>query len=432
MRHDGDELGGTTRASGREVFAGVAAGPVAVVMFVASCIAVDGGLGRGSLRGDVGYYASIAERVRGGAIPYHDFYLEYPPGALPVFVFPEALPGLSYTTWFNLLMTACGAGSILCARLVLRRLGAGLSRTMFALGTMSVSPLLLGSIMINRYDLVLALLLTATLALLLSDRVGWSSATLAIAFVAKLLPLLLIPVIAVRVARSSGRRALVRALLIFAGLSAAVFVPFASIAFGGVGFSIWSQTRRDLHIESFGASVLLAADKMGFYEAQWVWGAPAQIDLAGALPDAVGVLSTLVQLCALAAVVIAFARGAADAERLVAAFVAGVTALLVLGKVLSPQFLVWLVPLVPLLCGRIGRTAIVLLAGALIVTQVESAHDRDVGSGLRGGDWTVWALLGRNMLLVGIFVLAFLQLRQLTPVGRGSAQPLDPADKDLR
>lgn len=178
----------------------------------------------------------------------------------------------------------------------------------------------------------------------------------------------------------------------------------------------------DLHIESLGASVLLAADKVGLYRAEWVWGAPAQIDLAGGLPDAVGMASTIIQFGALAAVVITFARGDGGQERLIAAFTAAVIALVALGKVLSPQFLIWLVPLVPLLGGRAGRIATMLLAGALVVTQVESAHDRDAASGLRGGDWTVWALLGRNTLLVAIFVLAFLRLWQLKPTQASSAR----------
>ena len=67
---------------------------------------------------------------------------------------------------------------------------------------------------------------------------------------------------------------------------------------------------------------------------------------------------------------IAFARGPATRRRFLRYTAASVCAFIAFGKVLSPQFLLWLVPLVPLVRGRRGVAATVLLTVALVLTQV--------------------------------------------------------------
>ena len=48
------------------------------------CVVVPGGLLSRSWGGDVYYYRQIGQHIVDGLMPYHQFYLEYPPGALAV------------------------------------------------------------------------------------------------------------------------------------------------------------------------------------------------------------------------------------------------------------------------------------------------------------------------------------------------------------
>ena len=83
------------------------------------------------------------------------------------------------------------------------------------------------------------------------------------------------------------------------------------------------------------------------------------------------------------------------------------TAWTVFGKVLSPQYMTWLAPLVPLAAGRRGLQAAAVFLAALMLTQVEYFGG---DHGLRDQDWVVWALLLRNALLVWSFALLYVQL----------------------
>jgi hypothetical protein len=75
--------------------------------------------------------------------------------------------------------------------------------------------------------------------------------------------------------------------------------------------------------------------------------------------------------------------------------------------VLSPQYLVWLVPLVPLVGGLRGRAATATLLAALGLTQLELqgyVH-------LSIQDYAVWSLVARNVLLVLLVALLVDALR---------------------
>src|SRR5207244_10972512 len=159
-----------------------------------------------------------------------------------------------------------------------------------------------------------------------------------------------------------------------AGAGAAVvvacFVPFLAVAPDGVWGSVVRQTTRPLQIESLGAAALIVAHHVGGLGLTMRTGFGSQ-NLVGALPHDVGRALTVLQVLAILGIWLWFWRGdMASRERVVVASAASVCAFVALGKVLSPQFLIWLVPLVPLVRGRRGLVASGLLAAALVLTQL--------------------------------------------------------------
>jgi hypothetical protein len=409
-------------ASAARVRRGTASWPilaaVAALLFLVACALARGGFFSAADPGDVGRYHEFAARMLDGEVPYRDFYMEYPPGAVPTFLAPTALDWLAgYNLAFKLTVALAGVALVAALVAVLARLGVPARGGAVAVGVVVATPVALGAVVLNRYDLWPALLVVLALLALLDGRATLGFGLLAAGCAVKVYPAVLLPVAAIHVLRTTGTRALVRASVVFGVVLVVIAAPLALLAPGGFGYSVKTQVVRQLQLESLASSVLLAADKAGAYTARIVPGSPGSIDLSGTVPDALGVLTTLLLVAALAVVVLLYWRGREGAELLVLGFAASVTAFVTFSKVISPQFLVWLVPLVPLVAGRLRPALAGLLLAILVTTQVEVVWEHP----LRALGWPVWVLLARNALLVGLFVLLLLALHaRRRPVARAA------------
>ena len=381
-----------------------------------------GTLARGQIR-DTQLYARYGDAIARGGVPYRDIRPEYPPGALAVFV----LPSLghegdqhAYDRWFDRLMALCGCVTIGGAALSLRALGAGTIRTVAALGSIAVSPLLLGSVVLSRFDFWPAALVALALAALLWRRFALSAVALGVAIAAKLWPVVLAPLAFVWIWRMRGPRAAIAWTAGLVAVDAACFLPFAVLSPDGLGASFHAQLARPLQLESLGGSLLIAAHHVAGTTLHVTTSFGSQ-NLTGPGADATEVLTNAVGLTAIVAVWLLYARGPATAERLVAHAAGAVAVLIAFGKVFSPQFLVWLVPVVPLVRGRRGLGAGVALATALVLTQ--SWFPRHYWSLAHGfASRESWLLLARDLVVVALAgVLAWPRLEH-EALGEGRAR----------
>jgi hypothetical protein len=133
-------------------------------------------------------------------------------------------------------------------------------------------------------------------------------------------------------------------------------------------------------------------------------------NLVGTGPDVLAGFQTLLQAVVLIGIWVWYARGPADRERLVRASAASVCAFIALGKVFSPQFLIWLVPLVPLVRGRRGLVASGLLLAAMVVTQAWFPF-RYWALALAFDPAASWLVLVRDLLMVGLIVALLVPFR---------------------
>jgi len=376
----------------------------AVGLFLASLTLLHWGWYQHALILDTVEYHRFGAAIMDGHVPYRDFGVEYPPGALPVFALPAlGKPSFSlYNREFQLLMALCGVGALAAMASVLRSLRASAERQAAALGFFALAPLVLGSVILYRYDLWPAALTVAGLAAVGAPRERLGLAAIGLGIAAKAFPAVVLPPVLAYVWRTRGRGEALRCLGVAAATTAVVVLPFLAIAPHGVWESIVRQTTRPLQIESLGSALLLAAHHVGGLALTMDSSRGSQ-NLGGSLPDAVGSISSALLVVVLLALWVAFARGPATGERLVRYSAASLVAFVALGKVLSPQFLIWLLPLVPLVRGRRGLAASALLGLSLLLTQVWFP--------IRYFDLVAfeafpsWVLLARDLVLVALLVV---------------------------
>jgi hypothetical protein len=383
----------------------------AVGLFAVSLTLLHWGWYQHALILDTLEYHRYGSAIVDGKVPYRDFGVEYPPGALPAFVTPAVgKPAFTlYNREFQVLMALCGAGALAAMALVLRSLGATLERAAAALGFFALAPLVLGSVILYRYDLWPAALTVAGLAGILAGRERLGFAALGLGIAAKAFPVVVLPPALVYVWRTRGRREALVCLGVAVAVVAVVVVPFLALAPHGVWESIVHQASRPLQIESLGSAILLAAHHAGGL-ALTLDSSHGSQNLGGALPDAVGAVSSALLAAALVTTWLVAARGPATGERLARYTAASVAAFAAFGKVLSPQFLIWLLPLVPLVRGRRGLVASSLLALALLLTQVWFP--------IRYWDlvqfeaFPSWVVLARDLVLVALFAALIAPARE--------------------
>ena len=383
----------------------LSAAAVAAAVFLGSWLAIHEGFYARDRLDDTPVYERYGEAMRDGQVPYRDFAVEYPPAALPAFVLPTFVD--DYEGAFEWLMAACGL--LLVAALAWARASPP------ALAFAALWPLALGSVALARYDLWPVALTAGALAALLNGRNRLGAGVLGLAAAAKLFPAVLAPLAAVWIWRRAGPRAALVGGGVFVAVLAAAFMPFAVLGAGGLAESFGRQLSRPVQIESlWGAMLILRQDVE-------VVSSHGSQNVAGTLGDAVGIAATVVQLTALVAVWLSFARGPATRERFVRYAALALVTLVALGKVLSPQFLIWLIPVVALA----GLGPMLVLGAALVLTQVwfpfrywDYARTLD--------EAVTWLVLARDLVLVALSGLLLAAARRRSPARPRRTPPPRP------
>ncbi len=349
-------------------------------------------------------YHHAGEALLRGKIPYRDFFIEYPPGSLLAFVPPALFSSnrVDYTGLFAMEMALVAVAALVLTALAAKRLWGPWAYVIPAI-TFTAAALVLHNLILARYDAVVTLTLAiSTLCVALGGRyVLLAYFSLGFGAAAKLVPALAtVPLATLRKGAARGYAAFFAVLTLF-------FVPPLLLAGDRFIRSFAYQTDRGLQVESVAASVLMKLGWVGRttfdYGAIEVRGRGVEFASSLSFP-----LTAVLLLITALMMYREYLRGRLGVEQYPRYAAALILAYMLGSKVLSPQYMLWLLPLIPL-AGRgfvrIGISAVFLAACG--VTRLVLIHYRDlVYLRFPGPD----LLLARNLLLLLLWALLLFML----------------------
>ncbi len=358
---------------------------------------------------DVNLYRVYAGRIAHGAVPYRDVRIEYPPGATGLFSLVWWIPG-NYRTDFSAVMLLCLCICLLGVVQTARALGYSPVRQALAGGIVAASPLLLGSLVGARFDMAVAAIVVWMLYAAVTERWRWMWLLLAAGILIKLVPLALIPLLVLWHARRVDWRAAVAGAVASVAVAAAVVIPFAVLSWSGTWYAAAYNLRRPPQVESVIASLFLAAHTVGGMHVPIVLSY-GSINIAGHRPHllanafSVALVALVLVIAVRCAQLLARAHPTRATEVLMCGAAATMVCLTVTGKVLSPQYMVWLLPVIPLVAGRYWRAATATFVAVLILTQMEFPNYYWDMVALHRTEIAI--LVARNVLLIALLVLCW-------------------------
>jgi hypothetical protein len=345
---------------------------------------------------DVPRYFTYGELMRHGHVPYRDFRVEYPPASTVVFGLPALLAtsARGYRIAFEALMGICGCG-VLIASGVIQQTQRG--RLFAPLAFTGAAILGLGPISLGHFDLWPTLLVSMAIAAVLRERFLAGALMLGLAVAAKIYAIVLLPIFVARLWNKGDRRGAWLAATVCAATIVVAYLPFLVLSPGGVLWSIREQVDRPLQIESTAAAALLAAHQLlslpiGVTLSHWT------VNLGGKSSQSAAVASLLAEAAVLALIWWRFSRRRQTDRAFLRSVAAATVVFVVLGKVFSPQYLLWLIPLVALVGGTTALVGSISLGVSIALTRAYFPHYWSQLIGLQA--LPTWLLFWRDAVML--------------------------------
>lgn len=329
---------------------------------------------------DLVLYQQYALKFLDGEIPYRDFQMEYPPLALVVF----GLPGLfsmqkpiDYEAYQALFVIEMALFSLATNFILFRILSIGkleLANPITTIGMYTLGVFILSPLMPWRFDMFPAFLTILAFLFIQSKKPFLGGAMLGLGIVAKLYPLVIMPIFCSYYWAGKNPKAFWRMAMGLV-LAASILIPLFAFDPDWMLQMLSYHKLRGLNIDSLPGGIFLLAKATGLMEVQITHDFGSFNIEAPYSNQVVQWLTPLSVIVLGIVIMLSFFRfrqergknGSISGHSLVAYSVIVLLAFILTSKVFSPQYLIWLLPFIPFLKLRQARFFLIVAALTMLL-----------------------------------------------------------------
>ncbi|HSW58739.1 MAG TPA: glycosyltransferase family 87 protein [Dehalococcoidales bacterium] len=334
-----------------------------------------------------GIFFDFATSIIQGQMPYRDFALEYPPFSLLFFILPRLLTDqwIIFSVLYQMETWIFALLGLWYVYKIARRLGKSPWQLM---APYTAGILVIGPIIGQQYDIFPAVMTLISVYYFWTGKHKTAWIWLALGVMTKLYPAVLAPVYLIIYLKNRQIRPLISGVAAFGIVCLSILLPFLIAGPQYLMSLVDYHSLRNIQLESLYSSILLVCYKTGLLQVSLSYEFGSW-NLAGSLANILTSLSVYVQGASLLLVYFFIWRqvkpGKSQFTRCGLYFILVLAVLLFTSKVFSPQYIIWLLPALPLVFSQ-GRRVI----------------------------WTIFGLIG--ILTYLIFPVNYLKLLELETV----------------
>ncbi|MCL2607991.1 MAG: DUF2029 domain-containing protein [Methanomassiliicoccaceae archaeon] len=354
-------------------------------------------------------------------------HLEYPPFALVFMLIPRIFTSVAlwFKVGFVIEMFAFFVIGLLLICKMAEKLGADQKKAMLGY---TILMLLMLQFVTDRFDIIPAVLTLASVYCYITKRYVWAFMFLSLATMTKLYPAILFPIFIIPFLTDRDWKNVIKGTAVFAITALVVVIPVMLSDPDMLSYFTGYHMDRPLHIESVMGSLIYPLSMIGLTEMQIVFSFGSD-NLAGPWPDTVAPLLTPLMLISILMTYALYAfmlrkmkmeKKDDEHSRLFlfgGAILVSIMLFILVGKVFSSQFLIWIIPpvmfLLMLMDDRRLKCIIFLLSAiVLVITQVQFAYNVGyLGGGYNINDLGMMMILLRNIAAIALLYFSVKAIR---------------------